>query len=212
MSPDSSAKPPLQENIGHCFILSINDPAEMPIQLADDQYGVDPDLGERASASRWREMFLAVLPFLLILIGEGLPMLLVESRLLTWEDPAMRILSTSLTILLVAALLVVFVLAWRQRWPAWSATWYLFLCIPLLLLAIGLSALLNRGQLDFTITQEVVIYVWVPSGIAVLLYAVTRLDPLHGLPAAMPVIYLLWQPNSDAGPWLITSQVHASGS
>jgi hypothetical protein len=179
------------------------------IQHDPDERNAGLILGDKPSTSSWREMLLAILPFLLILLGEGLPMLLVESRLLTWENPTMRILSTSLAILLVIALLVVFVLALRQRWPLWSATWMLFFCIPLLLLAVGLSSFLKQGLLDFTITQDVVIYVWVPLGIAVLLYAVTRLDPLRGLLAALPVVYLLWQPNMESVPDAIELAIKA---
>ena len=112
----------------------------------------------------------------------------------------MRILSTGLTVLLIACLLAIFILAWRRRWPAWSATWYpVFLCSAAAV-AVGLSAWLTQGQLDFSISQEVVMYLWIPLAIAVLLYAVTRLDPLRGLLAALPVIYLLWHTNMESVP------------
>lgn len=151
-------------------------------------------------AASWGEVALAVLSFLLVLLGEGLPKLLVESGLLAYEDAGMRIWTVGLSIVLVASLLVVFVLAWRRRWPPWSATWYLFFTIPLLLLAFGLWSWLWLGRLDFTITQEEVMFVWVPLLIAVLLYLVTRLHPLRGLLAALPVIYLLWRPNLEFVP------------
>lgn len=40
-------------------------------------------------------------------------------------------------------------------------------------------------------------YIWVPLIVAVLLYAVARLNPRRGLLAALPVIFLLWQPNME---------------
>jgi len=46
-----------------------------------------------------------VLPFLLILLADGVPKLLVEVGLRTWEDAGMRILNTGLTVLLIASLL-----------------------------------------------------------------------------------------------------------
>jgi hypothetical protein len=160
----------------------------------------DGSLRTRSTTGSWAEITLAALPFLLILLIEVIPKLSVMGELLTWEDTGMRMVNASLTIGSIGCLLVVFILAWRQGWPVWSATWLLFFCIPLLLLAVGLSSLLNQGQLDFTITQAIEMYVWIPLLIAVLLYLVTRLDPLKGLLAALPVIYLLWQTNMEFVP------------
>ena len=170
------------------------------MRFTANEQGTDPLLGKRLPTGSWGEIMLAMLPFLLILLVDGLPKLLVEGGLLTWEDAGMRILNTGLTVLSIASLLAIFTLAWRQSWPAWSATWYPFFCIPPLLLAVGLSALLMQGRLDFTISQEVVMYIWVPLIIAVLLYTVTRLDPLRGLLTALPVIYLLWLNNMEFVP------------
>lgn len=156
----------------------------------------DPGVNRPASAS-WGEVALAVLPYLLALLMGGLPMLLVVTGLLTWEDTGMRILNIALSVLLVAVPLVVFILAWRRRWPVWSATWYPVFCIPLLLLPVGLVSLLEQGRFSLTISQDAFIYIWLPLLVAVLLYAVTRLDPRRGLLAASPVIYLLWVPNME---------------
>lgn len=146
------------------------------------------------------EILLGALPFLLILLADALPKLLVEGGLLGWEDASMRLLNTGLAVLLAGALLAAFALAWRRRWPDWSATWMLFFYLPLLLLFAGLVNLLTQGQLSFTISQEMVIYVWFPLFIAYLLYALTRHNPRGGLLAALPVIYLLWNPNMEFVP------------
>ncbi len=167
------------------------------VRFTTDEQGAHPLMERKTPAAGWGEVILAALPFLLILLGEGLPMLLVEAGLLTWEDAGMRFLSTALTVVLVACLLVVFVLAWRRRWPAWSATWYLVFCVPPLLLTVGLVSWLEQGQLEFNINQDAFIYIWMPLFVAVLLYAVSRLHPLRGLLAALPVIYLLWIPNME---------------
>ncbi len=127
------------------------------IRYTTNEQGADPLSGKRSPAGGWGEILLAALPFLLILLADGLPKLLVEGGLLTWEDAGMRILNTGLTVLLIGCLLAIFILAWRRRWPAWSATWYPFFCVPPLLLAVGLSTLLTQGRLDFTISQEEVI-------------------------------------------------------
>jgi len=93
-------------------------------------------------------------------------------------------------LVLVGGLLLAgfFILAWRRRWPAWSAAWIPFFCVPFLILFVGLLNWLTQGQLSFTISQEMVIYVWIPLFIAILLYAVTRGDPRRGLLAALPVL------------------------
>ena len=179
------------------------------IRFTDNEQGAGPGLGKRPPAGSWAEIILAALPFLLMLLADGLPKLLVEGGLLAWEDAGMRILSTGLAVLLIACLLAIFLLAWRRRWPAWSASWYPFFCVPPLMLAVGLSAWLGQGRLDFTISQDVVMYLWVPLIIAVLLYAVTRLDPLRGLLAALPVIYLLWLLNMEFVPDTIELAIKA---
>jgi hypothetical protein len=169
------------------------------VRSTTNEQGVDLIKG-RTPAASWGEVILAALPFLLIMPARGLPMLLVKLGLLTWEDAGMRILNTTLIVVLVACLLAIFILAWRRKWPGWSATWYLFFCIPPLLLVVGLLNLLTQGQLELTISQDVVMYIGFPLFVAVLLYAVTRLDPLRGLLAALPVIYLLWTPNMEFVP------------
>jgi hypothetical protein len=160
----------------------------------------DPFIENRLPAASWGEALLGALPFLLILLVDVLPKLLVEGGLLTWEAGGMRILNAGIIVLSIVTYLMILALAWRRRWPTWSATWYLLFCIPPLLLIIGLLSLLRQGQFDTTIDQDVVMYVWMPLLVAVLLYAVTRLDPLRGLLAALMVIYLLWQTNMEFVP------------
>lgn len=160
----------------------------------------DASIENRVPAASWGEALLGALPFLLILLVDGLPKLLVEGGLLTWEAGGMRILNAGIIVLSIVTYLIILILAWHRRWPTWSATWYLLFCIPPLLLIIGLLSLLRQGQFDTTINQEVVMYVWMPLLVAVLLYAVTRLDPLRGLLAALMVIYLLWQTNMEFVP------------
>jgi hypothetical protein len=172
--------------------------------LSGDKSRADTPFEKRIPSGSWTGISLAALPFLLILLADGLPKLLVEAGLLTWEGGGMRILIGGQIILLAACFLAIFILAWRGRWPAWSATWYPFFCAAPILLVIGLSEMLVRGQPNFTIrqtiSQNVVMYILIPLIIAVLLYAVTRLDPLRGLLAALPVLYLLWNINMEFVP------------
>jgi hypothetical protein len=169
-------------------------------QYTTKEQGVEASLRKKSSAGGRGELILAMLPFLLILLTDSLPKLLVISGLMTFQEAGFRILNTGLLIVLIGSLLAVFILAWHRKWPIWSATWVLFFCIPPLVLAVGLANWLMQGQLDFTISQDVVIYFWIPLVIAILLYAVTRLDPLRGLLAALPVVYLLWETNMESVP------------
>ncbi len=143
----------------------------------------------------WGEIFLAMLFFIfLYLLIDVLPMLLVESRLFTWGDTGMKVVTTILGVLFIGANLVVFYLAWRRHWPAWSATWFLSFVTAPVLLAVGLSnLLLKRG---FNMSDGLAIYFIYPAIVAVVLYSVTRRIPLHGLLASLPVIYLLWMVNN----------------
>lgn len=166
------------------------------ISSTTDAQSPEPVLKETQPASRG-EIFLAVLPIILFSLVGGLPMLLVALGLLTWESAGIRFLNIGLAVVLVACLLAISILAWRRRWPLWSAIWYPVF-IPLILLLAGLAAL--QAQFEFAIDQEMVLYVWLPLFVAILLYAVTRLDPLRGLLGALPVIYLLWLPNMEFVP------------
>jgi hypothetical protein len=155
---------------------------------------------EETPARSWREIIMAMLPLLLILLVDALPKLLVESGLLTWETTGMQIVNIILTILLIGAILVVFFLAWRCKWPTWSATWYPFFGGVPLILAGNLSSWMFQEHLNFVISQRLVIYIAIPLILAVLLYTVTRRDPLRGLLVTLPVLYLLWTPNMEFVP------------
>jgi hypothetical protein len=161
-----------------------------------------PVLGETPTRS-WGEIFAAMLPFLLILLVDTLPKLLVESGLLTWEAPWMQVVNITLVVLMIVALLATFFLAWRRKWPAWSATWYpIFVAAPLMLTG-ELLSLLIQGSRNFDVSQGLVWYIGVPLILAVLLYIVTRHHPLRGLLATLLVLYLLWLPNMEFVPDLI---------
>jgi len=142
----------------------------------------------------WGEIFLAMLFFILFLLVDVVPMLLVESGLLTWGDIGIKVVIISLAVLLIGAILLVFYLAWRKNWPAWSATWFLSFVTAPLILVYGLSYLLFKNG-DY-IRQGPALYFIFPAIVAVVLYTATRRIPLHGLLASLPVLYLLWWVNN----------------
>jgi hypothetical protein len=153
---------------------------------------------ENKPTSGWREITLAALPFLLILLEESIPRLLVAVGLLTWESDAMGILNPAMGILGAAILLVTFFVGWRRKWPDWSASWYMFfVIIPVVFLQWLVTSLINDERSSYIFSQELLFYFIVPVSVAVLLYAVTRLDRRRGLLAAFPLLYFLWSPNLE---------------
>jgi hypothetical protein len=160
-------------------------------------------LSEGTPVCSWREIFAAILPFVLVLLADVLPRLLVESGLLTWKATGMQVLNIALAVLMIGAFLVVFFLAWRRKWPVWSATWYAIFVIAPLVLTGGLLSFLDRDVFNSGISQGTWMYLLFPLFLAVLLYTVTRRDPLRGLLAVLPVFYLLWITNMEFVPNLI---------
>jgi hypothetical protein len=162
-----------------------------PMQLGKVQTDQQP-----APACSWRDVWLAMLPFLVILFVDALPKILVESGLFTWEAPATQVVTIVLVVLLGAAYLGCLYLAWRQKWPDWSAVWFSLFILPVMALG-GWLLRLIVGEED---GQSTLLYVLLPLSLAVLLYTVTRLDRLRGLLTSLPALYFLWLPNMEFVP------------
>ena len=153
------------------------------------------------------EIFMAILPFLLLLLVDMVPMLLIEGSWLSLDARGMQIVNISLIVLMAGTVLPVFFLAWRRKWPAWSATWVpFFAAIPLLLTGALLSWLFGE-RLNYVFNQNTVMFVVLPLIVAVLLYSVTRASPLRGLLTVLPVLYLLWLTNMESVPVPIKAAV-----
>lgn len=169
----------------------------VPIMAAAGK--ASPESGE-APVRRRREILAGLLPFLLVLLTDGLPRLLVATGLVTWDKTAQEVMNAIMAVLASAGLLAAFLLAQRWKWPAWSATWYpFFVLVPVALGGMVANAVFgkNAGGLVY---QDLAIYLLFPLALAALLYGVTRRSPLRGLLAALPVLYLLWQPNMEFVP------------
>ncbi len=154
---------------------------------------------ENRPASTWLEVLLSALPFLLILLLEGLPMLLDVTGILELGSPTMSVISIIMAVPSIGAALAILILAWRRRWPVWSATWFFVFCYPLLFV---LNMLFNylTGSIESNITQGNVMYIGIPLALAVLLYAAARNNPLRGLLAPLTLVYFLWTTNMEFVP------------
>jgi hypothetical protein len=156
----------------------------------------------------WGQAFLAALPYILILVLDGLPKLLVLAGVLDWESQGMQALSIALGISALLVFLCFLVLAWRCKWPLWSASWYLFFAVLVLLPFGWLYSLVIQGSSKILLA-EVFTYLFLPLAIAGVLYWVTRLDRLRGLLAGLPVMYFLWLPNMEFVPDTIELPIKA---
>jgi hypothetical protein len=155
--------------------------------------------GRRSAPPGWSQAFLGALPFLMILIVDALPKLLVGAGVSGPESAGMQVLNVVLAVLLGGTFVLALVLAWRRGWPPWSASWYLFFAVlPLGWLHWLLSTLLP-GQVNSTLSG-IEVYLVIPLLMAGLLYWVARLDRLRGALAALPILYVLWLPNMEQTP------------
>jgi hypothetical protein len=156
-------------------------------------------LASQLSRPGWGAAFLAATPYVLILILDALPKLFVLAGVSTWEAPGMQILSTTLGVLALIVFLGVLALAWRRKWPLWSASWYLFFGVVVLLPFGWLYSLIAQKRAQIQLSETVTFLV-IPLLIAGALYWVTRLDRLRGLLAAIPIVFYLWLPNMEFVP------------
>jgi hypothetical protein len=148
---------------------------------------------------RWREVFFATAPYWLILSLDGIPKLLTQFGRLPADSAIMKITLAALIILTAGCLISALVLAIRNRWPLWSASWIMFYGI-LVFLPLGwlMSLALPRdAQIRF---QDQFLYLILPLAVAISMYWVTREDRLRGLLAALPILYALWLPNLEQTP------------
>jgi hypothetical protein len=152
----------------------------------------------------WAEAVLAALPYVLILAFMSTAYLL---NTLLEAGSLRQGMNTFSGLLLVPILILVFVLAWRRRWPVWTGSWM----VPfLLMLAVPLSLLIDQfANIDWFF-NDLLIFLVLPLLLAVLLYRVTRRDRLQGLLAAAPLLYLLWTPNMESVPEYLTMIIYFS--
>jgi hypothetical protein len=142
--------------------------------------------------TRW-EAILAAMPFIFVLLLTSI------SRIVNQEGPVFQIVQITLVILLFGFFLASLILAWKRKWPTWSATWtFIYLALagaPLSLVANWIPAVENNYQLT-----EFTMWIVIPMLIAGVLYRLARGSQLKMLLAAMPIIFLLWQPNLEFVP------------
>lgn len=151
-----------------------------------------------ATPQPWTVILLAVLPYLLIMWLD-LPHLLSEMGWLanstsSWLQ-TLTIITAALIVLACAGALLV---SWRRktlnsRHALWAASWYpIFGLGSVLAILFLIGALVQAAGFPIELNQGILVYLLIFLSVAILLYLITRLDPLSGLLAVMPGIVLFW--------------------
>jgi len=141
----------------------------------------------------WRDSFWAGLPHLLFAILFAVTGALANTSLATISG----IVSA---LVLLGCFLATIYYTWRNRWPAWSASWYGYIGLIILLF----SVLPSQGWAPpaegiFGAIRLLLL----PLCLVTLLYWLSRRNPIEGLLMAMPVIILYWFPVMEFVPNMI---------
>ncbi|MGE5838660.1 MAG: hypothetical protein ACM34H_01915, partial [Deltaproteobacteria bacterium] len=138
----------------------------------------------------WGESFWAGLPHLLIAALFAATGALANTGLAA-------VLGIVFGLLLLAGFLATIYYTWRNHWPAWSASWYGYIGLIILLFSI-LPYQYHVGVADriFASIRFIILLLCLIT----LLYWLSRRNPIEGLLMAMPVIILYWFPVMEFVP------------
>jgi hypothetical protein len=138
----------------------------------------------------WVDSVLAGLPHLLIAILFVVTATLVNTRLATLS----RLI---VVLLLLAGFLATIYYTWRKHWPIWSASWYGY--VGLIVLLFVILPYQNWAGLADQIFRRIR-FILLLLSLATLLYWFSRRNPIEALLMAMPVIILYWFPVMEFVP------------
>ncbi len=151
------------------------------------------DTGSETPGS-WKNSLLAGLPHFVLALVIGSSLLATPDLL----SPALQRWTTVLTGIGVVCLLAILVIgllkARRKGWPLWSASWYLYVIVPVIMLPLGFlqqwnSRLSRAAQLDGAF-----LFIAVPLLLGYCFYRLLRRDRFMALLAVLPLVALLWMP------------------
>jgi hypothetical protein len=150
----------------------------------------------RPEAGSWGDALWAGLPHLLlalIALGAALTEFVTGANLESLLDKVVACL-------LLAGFLATIYYTWRRHWPAWSASWYGYAGLIILLFSILPSQDWAPPAEGIFVVIRVLL---LPLCLAALLYWLSRRNPIEALLMAMPVIIVYWLPVMEFVPNLI---------
>jgi hypothetical protein len=166
-------------------------------QLLDEEISA---AGGESSPASWREALLAAAPFLVLLPILVTSKLLVLSGLAVWGSNLLRVVDICYALLVFASVLATLVVAWRRRWPRWSATWFIVYWLLASIPLMWLASRFEDASLAADVFSEFLGFFLLPMLIACGLYFVARRDPLKSLLAVIPVLVIIWLPHTEFVP------------
>ncbi|MEA3336916.1 MAG: hypothetical protein U9R25_13475 [Chloroflexota bacterium] len=155
--------------------------------------GTDSESPDDFKQGSWRDSLLAGLPHLLLALLIGLTSLPAIRGQLSPGLQRLAPIFTGVTVLgMVAVLLVGLLKARREGWPLWSASWYLYAIIPILMAPIIFlqeASFARRVSLD-----QAYLYIALPLVLGLFFYLLIRRDRFMALMAVLPLVAILWTP------------------
>lgn len=142
-------------------------------------------------SSSWSDALLAALPYGLIGLAQGVPLILSAAGLSESTSPPVSIISGIFFVLFILSLPASFLLARAQNWPLWSASWVPLWGLGVILLEEWLRRWLTGKNTWFPLMDVLMVVVFPPI-IAYGLVRVTRTGRLKGILAALPIMLVSW--------------------
>ena len=161
------------------------------LNLQSNPGGMSASLGfSDPPPSSWKELLLAGLPFL-AMAYTGLVTMLSGLGVISPESQFISVLSIVLAVGMLLVALGVFVVAWRKKFPRWSAAWYGFWLVAVLVPLGLLTNIWDPSPFFYDFIQPLLIVVFF-LGLAWFLYRLSCRDAVKGILAALPVMGLTW--------------------
>ena len=146
--------------------------------------------GQGSQQVGWGQAGLAGLPHLMIAFIAFVPGVLFAYEILPRDFPGRKVFDIASPLLLAAVTVWIVVLARRQGWPRWSASWLVYA------LMLGLGAVLApMGQLKSRFAEaliNLVIFTLLPLAIAIFYYYVAKRDRIKVSLLTLPFMEGTW--------------------
>lgn len=148
-------------------------------------------LGDANDPGTRRDAWLAAVAALFFTLVNA-PRIFYAFEIVPWPENGSSLWQSAAMIAGAVALLVVLIIAWRNGWPRWSGSWYLYWCVAL---ALPFLFLLSTWPPAVDLNNSLIfLFVVAPWLVVVWLFKIMRHDPFKGLLLALPVVTTFWFP------------------